>query len=116
MTPRQKEVFDFISAEVNRTGISPSYEEIAKSLGFKSTSGVGKIIGALAEQGFIRNRPHCARSTYPVPQVGETWVSLGDAVRDLLSSIRSEDPDNGLAIVDADALGAVDIAYQEVCD
>ena len=35
LTPRQKEVLDFIAHFVNQNGYCPSYEEIARGLGLR---------------------------------------------------------------------------------
>ncbi|CAN5429382.1 transcriptional repressor LexA [soil metagenome] len=52
-TKRQKDVLDFITRFIERHGYEPSYQQIARSLGVASKSGVAKHIEALETQGLI---------------------------------------------------------------
>ena len=53
LTPRQKEVLDFIAEFVNQNGYCPSYEEIARGLGLASLATVHKHISALEARGYL---------------------------------------------------------------
>ncbi len=53
LTPRQKEVLDFIAQFVNQNGYCPSYEEIARGLGLASLATVHKHISALEARGYL---------------------------------------------------------------
>ncbi len=53
-TKRQKDVLDFITRFIERHGYEPSYQQIARSLGVASKSGVAKHIEALEAQGLIK--------------------------------------------------------------
>lgn len=53
LTPRQKEVLDFIASFVNQNGYCPSYEEIARGLGLASLATVHKHISALEARGYL---------------------------------------------------------------
>lgn len=54
LTKRQTETFEFIDAEITRTGgTSPSFDEIKDHLGLKSKSGVFRLMRALEDRGFI---------------------------------------------------------------
>jgi len=56
MTPRQKEVLDFINVHIARTGgVAPSYQEIAEGVGLTSKSGVHRHVHGLIERGKIQN-------------------------------------------------------------
>ncbi len=52
-TKRQKDVLDYITRFIERHGYEPSYQQIARSLGIASKSGVAKHIEALETQGLI---------------------------------------------------------------
>lgn len=61
LTKRQLEAFEFIDAEILRTGgTSPSFDEIKDHLCLKSKSGVFRIMRALEDRGFI-HRERCSR-------------------------------------------------------
>lgn len=54
MTPRMREVYDFVDAFIRQNGFSPSYEEIGEAVGVGSRSTIHRVIKALAERGHIR--------------------------------------------------------------
>ena len=62
LTKRQKEVFDFLVAFVNKQGYSPSFEEIARALRLTSLATVHKHISTLERKGFIRRGYNQSRS------------------------------------------------------
>jgi repressor LexA len=51
-----------IHDRLNRTGVSPSFDEMREALDLKSKSGVHRLISALEERGFIRRLPNRARA------------------------------------------------------
>lgn len=53
MTPKQARLLDFIRAEIEAKGISPSYAEMAAHIGAASKSGVHRLVHGLAAQGCI---------------------------------------------------------------
>jgi len=53
LTPRQKEVLDFIARFVEQNAYCPSYEEIARGLGLASLATVHKHISALESRGYL---------------------------------------------------------------
>lgn len=70
LSPRQREILDFIVAEVTRTGVVPSYREIGASLGIDSTNAVSDHIKALIKKGYVERvgepgRPRSLRLTEP---------------------------------------------------
>lgn len=72
MTPKQKELLDFISEyQRSKGGVSPSYEEMQRAIGVSSKSEVARIIEALEAQEFIRRKPGRARSVEVVRRVGD---------------------------------------------
>jgi repressor LexA len=62
LTKKQKNLLLFINKKLRSTGISPSYEEMKKSLNLKSKSGIHRLISALVERGFIKRLAHKARA------------------------------------------------------
>lgn len=55
-TKRQKEVLDYVTRFMDRTGHKPSYQQIARHLGVRSRAGVQRHIAALESQGLITRR------------------------------------------------------------
>ena len=62
MTPRQRDLYEFIDAYIFVNGCSPSFEEMKQSLGVKSKSNVDRLMKGLKEQGKIDYTPHKART------------------------------------------------------
>lgn len=62
MTPQQKRLYDIIKAELDATGVCPSYEEMRVRMGLKSKSGIHRLVCQLDERGYIRRLPHRDRS------------------------------------------------------
>lgn len=65
MTPRQKQVLDFIEDYIKRTkGVSPTYEEICTALELTSKSALAALIDQLIRDGYLNKTPRLARSIY----------------------------------------------------
>ncbi len=62
LTPRQKEVLDFVAGFVDDNGYCPSYEEIAKGLELASLATVHKHISALETKEYLRRDFNHSRS------------------------------------------------------
>ncbi len=62
LTKRQKQVLDFLVGFLNKRGYSPSYEEMARSLGLASLATVHKHLTTLERKGFIRRGHNRSRS------------------------------------------------------
>ena len=62
LTPRQKQILEFIQQFVERHGYSPSLEEIAESFDIASVNAVFKHLAALEKRGFIHRASNQARS------------------------------------------------------
>ena len=65
VTPKQKEVLDFIVQFINEQGYPPSYREIAEGLNLASPSTVHVHIQALRERGFLRANGGNSRELEP---------------------------------------------------
>jgi repressor LexA len=57
LTPRQRQVLEFIDAEVRERGYPPSVREIGEAVGLSSSSTVHAHLAALEEKGFLRRDP-----------------------------------------------------------
>lgn len=62
LTKRQKQVLDLLVTFLNKHGYSPSYEEVARSLGLASLATVHKHLTTLERKGFIRRGHNRSRS------------------------------------------------------
>jgi repressor LexA len=69
LTPRQKEVLDFLVHFTEKNGYSPSYEEIGHGLRLNSLATIHKHVTALAEKGYLKRRYNESRSI----EVSETY-------------------------------------------
>ncbi|WP_321470958.1 transcriptional repressor LexA [uncultured Paludibaculum sp.] len=68
LTPRQKEVLDFLVDYTERNGYSPSFEEIAAGLQLASLATVHKHITALEQKGYLKRRYNESRSIEVSPE------------------------------------------------
>ena len=62
LTKKQHELLEFIQSRLEKTGVSPSFDEMKDALNLKSKSGIHRLITGLEERGFIRRLPHRARA------------------------------------------------------
>jgi repressor LexA len=85
LTRRQKEVYDFISAFVDRHGYSPSYEEIAEGLGLSSLATVHKHITNLEDKQLLRRDYNRSRSIDLLRPRGRMKQSLAVAAESSMS-------------------------------
>jgi repressor LexA len=62
LTRKQHDLLQYIRSHLERTGQSPSFDEMKDALDLKSKSGIHRLITALEERGFIRRLAHRARA------------------------------------------------------
>lgn len=62
LTPRQRQVLDFIRSEIHRRGFPPSVREIGEAVGLSSSSTVHSHLAALEAKGLIRRDPSKPRA------------------------------------------------------
>lgn len=72
LTTKQHELLNFIQGRLDRSGVSPSFEEMKEALDLRSKSGVHRLISALEERGFIRRLPNRARALEIMRRADET--------------------------------------------
>jgi repressor LexA len=54
LTPKQKQLLDLLTHEIQTTGLPPSISEIASGLKLKSKNAVAKLLRLLEDKGYIR--------------------------------------------------------------
>ncbi|MEZ0259975.1 MAG: LexA family protein, partial [Alphaproteobacteria bacterium] len=57
LTKKQRDLLIFINDYIQKTGLSPSFEEMKTGLDLKSKSGIHRLINALVERGFLERLP-----------------------------------------------------------
>ncbi|HBT81530.1 TPA: hypothetical protein DEB04_02300 [Candidatus Giovannonibacteria bacterium] len=62
LTPRQKQVLDFVTSYTKKRGFAPSLEDIRKRLRLSSVSNIHQHIEALREKGYLNKRKNQRRS------------------------------------------------------
>lgn len=62
MTPKMRELLDYIKAYIEEHGYSPTYGEMCEATGNKSKSRIFGLIDCLEERGYIERIPMKARS------------------------------------------------------
>lgn len=67
LTPKQRELYDFIAARLRESGVAPSFAEMGLAVG-SAPSRIHCLVSALEERGYIRRLPHKARAIELVDQ------------------------------------------------
>ena len=62
LTPRQRQVLEFVDAEVRHRGYPPSVREIGEAVGLSSSSTVHAHLAALQDKGYLRRDPSKPRA------------------------------------------------------
>ncbi|MDI1226884.1 MAG: transcriptional repressor LexA [bacterium] len=75
LTKKQRDLLIYINDYIQKTGLSPSFEEMKIGLDLKSKSGIHRLINALVERGFLERLPNKARAL-EVKKLPENVVSL----------------------------------------
>lgn len=84
LTRKQAELLGFIHERLEKTGVSPSFEEMKEALDLRSKSGIHRLIVSLEERGFIRRLPHRARA-----------LEVLKLPQDVVSATQVEPPEKG---------------------
>lgn len=96
LTPRQREVYEWIRAFVARKGYGPSVRELAEGLHITSPNGVLAHLKAMERKGFIRRDQKTSRSIVLLevepPGELERLREALQSVVDRLAPIPPEDP------------------------
>lgn len=75
LTKKQRDLLVFIHDYTQKTGLSPSFEEMKQGLDLKSKSGIHRLINALVERGFLERLPNKARAL-EVKRLPENTASI----------------------------------------
>jgi repressor LexA len=62
LTKKQHDLLVYINDFIQKTGTSPSFEEMKIGLDLKSKSGIHRLINSLVERGFLERLPNKARA------------------------------------------------------
>ncbi|MBJ56927.1 MAG: repressor LexA [Rickettsiales bacterium] len=62
LTQKQLNLFNYLKKTLEKSNVSPSYEEMKLALGLNSKSGIHRLIKALEERGFIKRMHNKARA------------------------------------------------------
>jgi repressor LexA len=73
LTPRQKEVLDFLTEFIQSNGYSPSYEEIASALNLASLATVHKHVSALEAKKYLHRSYNQSRSLDVSEEYVQEW-------------------------------------------
>ena len=94
LTKKQKELFDFVNAYIDKSKISPSFEEMKNALGLKSKSGIHVLVTSLEQRGFIKRLKHKARAMEILKKPESLTLKSGTNVLSipLLGSISAGNP------------------------
>jgi len=61
LTPRQKQVLDYIKEYISQHDYAPTYEEIGQAVRLSSTATIHNHIRALVKKGYIQKQPNVTR-------------------------------------------------------
>jgi repressor LexA len=68
LTPRQREIYDFLCRFIDAHGHAPTIAEIREHFGLSSPATVHQMISALQREGLIKRIPHASRGIEIVKQ------------------------------------------------
>jgi len=71
LTPRQKQVYDFVCRFIELKHYAPTIAEIREQFGLSSPASVHQLLSALEREGLIRRIPHASRGIEIVKQEGQ---------------------------------------------
>ena len=76
LTPRQKQVLDFIKNYISQNDYAPTYEEIGKAVKLSSTATIHNHIKALEKKGYIQKQKNVTRGLVVLSQKDESNTSV----------------------------------------
>lgn len=86
LTPKQRQLYDFIAATIAAKGVPPSFEEMRVAGGFSSKSGVYRVIDHLEARGYVRRAPSRARAI----ELTQSTVTLNSEILTLTDRYAAE--------------------------
>lgn len=106
LTKKQRDLLMFINDYTQRTGLSPSFEEMKLGLDLKSKSGIHRLINALVERGFLERLPNKARAL-EVKKLPENIVAMPQAPRRASVSNIKAAPSNANEVIELPMHGKI---------
>src|SRR6059036_3349501 len=88
VTPRQKEILDYLGRHIERKGYAPTIEEIGDEFGLRSLATVHKHLTNLQEKGLIKRAWNRSRALELIP----TEVSVRAVELPLLGRVAAGTP------------------------
>jgi repressor LexA len=80
MTPRQRQIYDYITERISSCGYPPTIREIGAHLGIRSTNGVADHLKALKRKGYLAQAASKSRTWCPLPgHTGEAEAGSAQA-------------------------------------
>ncbi|HEY4498793.1 MAG TPA: transcriptional repressor LexA [Candidatus Paceibacterota bacterium] len=76
LTPRQKQILDFVQDKISKKGVAPTHHEIAKRLGLSSVATVHEHLQALENKGYLTKRHGQARGIEARNSIGMVKIPL----------------------------------------
>jgi repressor LexA len=76
LTPKQKQIFDFISHYIEENGYAPSYREIGDHFAFTSLATVFQYIEVLKQKQYLTGEENLARSIQLTPAFDERTFEI----------------------------------------
>ncbi|MCP4631829.1 MAG: transcriptional repressor LexA [candidate division Zixibacteria bacterium] len=76
LTPRQREVYDFIRDTVRYDGLPPTIREIGAKFGMSSTNAVRDVLNAIERKGYIKRRSGISRGIELVIPVTGDYITV----------------------------------------
>ena len=108
LTKRQKEIFDFVRAYIERDGYAPSLEEIGAQFGLSSVATVHKHVQNLVEKGLLRKAWNRSRSIELVEAEPPAAVEIP-----LLGTVAAGQPIEAVPTADAIPVPAAMVGSKE---
>jgi len=92
LTPKQKQILDYIEKYLDINGYAPSYREIADHFGFSSVATVAEHVENLKQKGYLSSEESGYRALRPVEPVDVTEPDLAGRAVPLLGLIQAGKP------------------------
>jgi len=94
LTKKQRDLLIYINDYIQKTGLSPSFEEMKDGLELKSKSGIHRLINALVERGFLERLPNKARAL-EVKKLPENVVQMSPSRPSSVSNFKPANTNSG---------------------
>ena len=76
LTARQQECFTLIMQGITENGFPPTFRELAKAMGVKSTSAIADHLLRLEREGYVTIESRGGRKDRAIKVVGYRWMAV----------------------------------------